>query len=215
MEQTMRTKALLKLTAAMTIAVASTAAAQTKMTLRPESKVVVAGGSNVHSWSCAATGFTAAIDLDSAYAASPLSVASKPIGKVIVTIPTKSLRCGKDKMDENTWKALRAEEFKEIRYELTTYTLDAAKSTPESFTALTKGRLTVAGTTKEVEMPVTATRLAGGQMQGTGTLQMLMTEVGIKPPVALLGTLRTKDEITISFEVLLDKAVVVALTRQP
>jgi polyisoprenoid-binding protein YceI len=196
---------LLKLTAAMTIALASTAAAQ-KMALRADSKVVVAGGSNVHDWSCKAIGFSAAIELDTASAA-------KPIGSVVVTIPTKSLRCGKDKMDENTWKALRANEFKEIRYELTDYTLDAAKSTAEGFAAVTKGKLTVAGTTKEVGMAITVTRLAGGQMKGEGKLAMLMTDVGIKPPTALLGTLRTKNEITITFEVLLDKSAVVALTR--
>ena len=196
----------LKLTAAMTMALASTAAAQTKMSLRPESKVVVAGGSNVHDWSCQATGFAAAIEID------PVS-ATKPIGTVVVTIPTKALRCGKDKMDENTWKALKANEFKEIRYELTSYELDAAKSTPQAFTAVTKGKLTVAGTTKEIEMPITATRLAEGQMKGEGKIAMLMTDVGIKPPTALLGTLRTKNEITITFEVLLDRSTVVALTR--
>ena len=208
----MITKAVLTITAGL-IAIAPTAAAQTKMTLRPDSKVVVAGGSNVHDWSCKATGFGAAIELDSGYATSPLSVAAPLINKVVVTIPTKSLRCGKDKMDENTWKALRADEFKDIRYELTDYTLDATKSTAETFAAVTKGKLTVAGTTKEVEMPITATRLAGGQMKGEGKLAMLMTDVGIKPPTALLGTLRTKNEITITFEVLLDRSTVVALTR--
>jgi len=197
----------------MTVALVSNAAAQTKMTLRPESNVVVEGGSNVHEWSCKATGFTATVEMDSAYTTS-FTATARPIGKVVVTIPTKSLRCGKDKMDENTWKALRADEFKEIRYELTDYRLDAAKSTPESFAAVTKGKLTVAGTTKEVEMPLTATRLAGGQMKGAGSLPLLMTDVGIKPPTALLGTLRTKNAITISFEVLLDRSTVVALLQK-
>jgi hypothetical protein len=42
---------------------------------------------------------------------------------------------------------------------------------------------------------------------------MLMTDFGIKPPVALLGTLRTRNKISISFNVLLDKGTVVALSR--
>ena len=209
----MTIKTALTLTAAMTIGLATTMDAQTGMTLRPESKVTVAGGSNVHDWSCAASGFQATVEMDSTYVTSPLNAMKQPIAKVVVTIPTKSLRCGKDKMDENTWKALKAEEFKEIRYELTDYDVDVAKSTLESFVANTRGKLTVAGTTKDVEIPVTATRLAGGQMKGVGALRMLMTDVGIKPPTALLGTLRTKNEITISFEVLLDKSAVVALTR--
>jgi polyisoprenoid-binding protein YceI len=211
----MTPRIVLSLTAAMTIAIATGAAAQeTKMNLRPESRIVVAGGSNVHDWSCKSTAFQATVQLDSSYATEPLTALAKPIGKLVVTIPTKSLKCGKDKMDENTYKALRADEFKEIRYELVGYKLDPDKSGIESFTAITEGDLTVAGTTKRVEIPIDASRLEAGRMKGTGTLRMLMTDVGIKPPTALLGTLRTKNEITISFEVLLDKAVVVALTQQ-
>ena len=199
---------------ALTIAAAHAASAQARMTLRPESRVTVAGGSNVHDWSCAAAAFQAVVELDSTYVTTALNALPQPIAKVVVTIPTKSLRCGKDKMDENTWKALKAEEFKEIRYELAGYEIDASKSSLETFLAVTKGRLTVAGTTKDVEIPMTATRLAGGRMKGVGSLRMLMTDVGIKPPTAMLGALRTKNEITISFEVLLDKAAVVALINQ-
>jgi hypothetical protein len=52
-------------------------------------------------------------------------------------------------------------------------------------------------------------------MTGTGALKFLMTDFGIKPPVALLGTLRTKNEVEVKFEVLLDKNVIVALTQTP
>ena len=45
------------------------------------------------------------------------------------------------------------------------------------------------------------------------TVALKMTDFGIKPPVALLGTLRTRDAISISFDVLLDRSVVVALSQ--
>lgn len=201
----MTPRIVLSIAAALTVGLSMSATAQ-KMSIQSESKITVAGGSNVHDWSCSGSKFDAAIELD----ADP----SKPISKVVVSIPTKSVKCGKDKMDENMYKALKADQFPTIKYELTSYTLDPSKTTATGFVALTKGELTVAGTTAKVEIPVTATRKDGGQIVGEGTLKMLMTDVGIKPPTALLGTMRTKNEITISFQVLLDTSVVVALTQQ-
>ena len=208
------TPRILSLAATLTVALSMSAAAQTTI-LAPtaSSKITVAGGSNVHEWSCSGSKFDAAIEMDATSLVKPLGEVSKPIMKVVVNIPTKSVKCGKDKMDENMWKALKAEQFPTIRYELTGYKLDAAKTTATSFVALTEGNLTVAGTTAKVSIPVTATRKDGGQFVGVGTLDMLMTDVGIKPPTALLGTMRTKNEIKVSFEVLLDKSVVVALTQ--
>lgn len=202
------------LAAALTVALSMNAAAQTTV-LAPtaSSKISVAGSSNVHEWSCSGSKFDATIEMDATSLTKPLAEVSKPIMKVVVNIPTKSVKCGKDKMDENMYKALKADQFPTIKYELTGYKLDAPRTTATSFVALTEGNLTVAGTTTKVEIPVLATRKESGQFVGVGSVQMLMTDVGIKPPTALLGTMRTKNEIKISFEVLLDKSVVVALTQ--
>lgn len=203
------------LAAALTVALSMKAAAQgTILAPAASSRITVSGGSNVHEWSCSGSKFDAAIELDSASLTKPLGEVGKPIMKVVVSIPTKSVKCGKDKMDENMYKALKADQFPAIKYELTSYKLDASKTTATSFVALTEGNLTVAGTTAKVAIPVTATRKTGGQFVGEGTLAMLMTDVGIKPPTALLGTMRTKNEIKVLFQVLLDKSVVVALTQQ-
>jgi polyisoprenoid-binding protein YceI len=206
---------LLLLTAALTTAIGAQAAAQsTTMTVRPESKVTLAGSSNVHGWACNSSSFNASIELDSTYQIRPLTSVAKPITKVVVTIPVKSLKCGHGKMDDNMYKALRANEFPEIRYVLETYEINKELTTADSFTARTVGELTVAGKSTKVEIPIIVERKAGGTMRGEGTVKLLMTDFGIKPPVALLGTLRTKNEIEIKFQVLLDKAIVVALTLQ-
>ena len=204
------------LTVALAALMAAPLAAQsTSMTVRPESKVTLAGGSNVHDWACKSSTFQATIELDSTYLAVSLAELQKPIRKVAVTVPVKTLKCGKGKMDENMYKALREPEFPEIKYVLDSYEVDAALTTSDSFAAKTVGTLTVAGAAKQVEIPITALRQTGGTMKGEGALRFLMTDFGIKPPVALLGTLRTKNEVEVKFEVLLDRAVVVALTQKP
>jgi polyisoprenoid-binding protein YceI len=205
---------LFSIATAMTLAAVVNASAQgTVLSPAATSKITVAGGSNVHDWSCSGSKFEATVEMEPSSLTAPLGDVSKPILKVVVGIPTKSIKCGKDKMDENMYKALKAEQFPTIKYELTSYTLDPSKTTATSFVALTEGQLTVAGTTAKVEIPVTAVRKDGGQFVGEGTLKMLMTDVGIKPPTALLGPMRTKNEITVSFQVLLDKNVAVALTQ--
>ena len=210
----MTPRTLFSIATAMTIATAVNASAQaTILAPAASSKVTVAGGSNVHDWSCSTTSFDAKVEMEPSSLNAPLDAVARPIMKVVVNIPTKSVKCGKGKMDENMYKALKAEQFPTITYELTNYALDPSKTTATSFVALTEGELTVAGTTAKVAIPVTANRKDGGQFVGEGTLQMRMTDVGIKPPTALLGTMRTKNDITISFQVLLDKSVAVALTQ--
>lgn len=204
---------LLALTATLTAAMAATMPAQgTRMTVKPDSRVTLAGSSNVHDWACNSAAFNATIELDSAYT-KPFTTVAKPIAKVVVTIPAKSLKCGKGKMDDNMYKALRAEEFPDIRYALESYDVNKELTTADAFVAMTTGELTVAGTIRKVEIPITAVRVEGGGMKGEGAIKLLMTDFGIKPPVALLGTLRTKNEIEVRFQVLLDQAVVVALTN--
>lgn len=209
------TRTRLVLLVALAASFAVEAAAQgTKMTVRPESKVTLAGRSNVHDWSCKSSDFQATIELDSTYQILPLTSVAKPISKVAVTIPVKSLKCGHGKMDENMYKALKATEFPEIRYVLESYDVNSELTTATTFIAASVGQLTVAGKTQRAEISITAERKDGGSMIGEGSLKILMTDFGIKPPVALLGTLRTKNEIQVSFKVLLDRSTVVALSQE-
>jgi polyisoprenoid-binding protein YceI len=206
---------LLLITAAMALsAAAANAQGVARMTLKPESKLTLAGSSNIHEWACASSQFQAEVDVDSSYLTLPATQVAKPISRVRVTIPVRSLKCGHGKMDSNMYKALNADQFPNITYALGQYTLDATATTADTFVAKTLGALTVAGKTITVSIPITATRAANGSVTGTGSVKLLMTDLGIDPPTALLGTLRTKNEIEIAFTVLLDKSVIVALMQQ-
>jgi polyisoprenoid-binding protein YceI len=201
--------------AAMTAALGTTAAAQgLQLTIRPDSKLVLDGSSNVHDWACKSSAFLATVEVDAGFQTQPLTQMAKPISKVEVSIPVKTLKCGHGKMDENMYKALKAEQYPDIRYTLATYEVDRDSATADSFVAKTTGQLTVSGQTITVAIPIKVQRTVTGAARGEGKVDMLMTDFGIKPPVALLGTLRTKNKISISFNVLLDKSTVVALSQQ-
>jgi len=100
-------------------------------------------------------------------------------------------------MDKNTYKALKADDHPEITFVLAT----PVKSIPVgAHTIVTKINLSIAGVTKAVDMSVTATAQAHGNISFEGSKTINMTDYGVKPPVALLGTMRTGDAITIKFK---------------
>ena len=100
-------------------------------------------------------------------------------------------------MDKNTYKALKADDHPEITFVLVT----PLKAIPVGVHTVTaKINLSIAGVTKAVDMSVTTTAKAHGDIAFEGTKTINMTDYGVKPPVALLGTMRTGDAITIKFK---------------
>src|SRR5206468_12605459 len=173
----------------------STQAQSIHLAVGPESKLWVEGGSNLHDWSCKASSIDAAIDVDESFIKST-TVSPTLLKKVQVKVPVRNLKCGNGKMDNNLYKALKADDTAEIGYILATFDV-VPGATSDSFTVKTVGALTVAGTEKTVNMDVTAARLPDGGVRAEGSLALLMTDFGVKPPTALLGTLRTDNKITV------------------
>src|SRR5436190_13978039 len=99
------------------------AQATARVAVAPDSKLWIEGTSNLHDWSCRATTLDASIDVDAA--AAQLAVAPpKMLKRVAVKVLVKSLKCGHGAMDDNVYKALKANETPEISYIMATF--DAA-----------------------------------------------------------------------------------------
>lgn len=101
-------------------------------------------------------------------------------------------------MDNNTYKALKADKNPYILYALK----QPVQAIPPGAkkTVPVKGRLTVAGITRDANMTVILVMLDSGKFTFEGTQVLRMTDYGIVPPTALLGTLKTGNEITIKFK---------------
>lgn len=159
------------------------------------SKLTVFGTSNVHDWDVKAEKQSGKIILD---------LTDKPqITHLKVSVVAESLKSGKGGMDKNTYKALNTEKFKNITFEL-----KDVKSISEVGSGTYKvsgmGDLTIAGATKrtavDFTLEVTSTRVVI-----KGKKKLKMTEYGVTPPKALLGTITTGDEVTIEFNTVLNK----------
>ena len=194
---------------ALVLGAAATVGAQgaARATVAPTSKLWIEGTSNVHAWKCEASPLDAAIDID---ALGPQFAAAVPkaLKKVTVKVPVKSLKCGHGKMDDNLYKALNADKNSEISYVMTGFESVAGEG--NAFTLKTTGTLTIAGTEKTVAMDVAGLRLADGTVKATGALAVKMTTFGVKPPSAMFGTIKTGDEVTVKFELVVGPRVVAA-----
>jgi Uncharacterized conserved protein len=180
------------------VAAATTVGAQatTRVPVGSTSKLWIEGTSNVHNWKCDATTIDAAIDIDGS-AAQFAASAPKMLKKVSVKVPVKSLKCGHDKMNDNLYKALKADDTSEISYIMATFEATAGE-TKDDFTLRTVGTLKISGVENQITMDVAATRLADGTLKAVGTVPVKMTAFGVKPPTAMFGAIKSGDEVKVS-----------------
>jgi polyisoprenoid-binding protein YceI len=184
-------------------AIAATAAAQAtdgaRLVGAPGSELSFEGTSTLHAFHCKTTKFEVVVNVDPAYVEAKLSQASNLLRSVDVEIPVRSLSCGSKGLEENMFKTLKADKFPEIRYHMSTYQL-AGDATDDGVTLQAIGTLTVAGQSKTIAMSVKTGRGPNGSATAAGTQEILMTDFGIKPPVFMLGALRTGNKVTVSFK---------------
>lgn len=117
--------------------------------------------------------------------------------KAVVTIPVTSIKSEHGKMDKLMADALKAKEHPQVRFEMTEAT--PADATANVFTLETKGKLTIGGVTKDIALDVQGTRGADGRYTLTGEAPIKMTAFGVKPPTAMMGTIKTGDDVKVTF----------------
>jgi polyisoprenoid-binding protein YceI len=192
------------------IGTAAAAQATARVAVAPESKLWIEGTSTIHDWTCKATTLDAAIDIDAA--APPFASAPpKMLKRVQVKVPVKSLKCGHGGMDDNLYKALKADSDPQISYIMASFEPAAEGAT--EFMLHTIGTLTIAGKENKISMDVAAVRMPDGSVKATGTVPMKMTDFGIKPPTAVFGRIKAGDDIKVKFELTVGPKALAALEK--
>ena len=173
-----------------------------RLSSRADSRVTVEGGSNVHDWACSTSQIDASVSIDPAYATAPTAAIGAMLKAVEVKVPVKTIKCGKGAMDNNLYKALKADKSTTISYIMGSFTV-APGATAESFTVKAPGSLTIAGEQRPVTVEVKAVRQADGSIKATGRVPLKMTDFGIEPPTAMFGAMKTKNDITVVLDLTL------------
>ncbi|HMO38189.1 MAG TPA: YceI family protein [Saprospiraceae bacterium] len=163
------------------------------------SKMTIAGTSNLHDWESNVTKVQASGDV------TVEGNTLKSINNLTVTIPVSGIKSSKGSvMDRRTYSALKSDQHTNITYKLSKVT--AIEKSGADYTLKTSGSLTVAGVAKTISMDVKGKVLSDGSLQFEGARKIKMTDHGIDPPTALMGTMKTGDEVTISFSVKMSRS---------
>lgn len=170
--------------------IVSTTTAQEAYTVK-NFKMSVAGTSTLHDWESEVTQVDASASLELAGAQ------LTGISKLKVTIPAKGIVSTKGKiMDNKTYDALKADKHPKI-----TFTL--AKAAISSSKVQASGQLTIAGATKTVSLNAESKADSNGNITFTGSYPIKMTDYGMEPPTAMMGAIKTGDEVTVKFQLTL------------
>lgn len=164
----------------------------------PDIKVL--GTSNLHNWSMETkdVSCTAKFNFPSAGGAQPLS-----ISVLDLSIPVHNLKSGESLMDSRAYSALKADKFAVITFTSTSAIIVPGQN--NQFQVKSTGSMTIAGVAQPVVVTAACKVDPDGAIACNGSVQLKMTDYKIKPPVFMLGALRTGDLLNINFSLTLKK----------
>jgi len=162
---------------------------------RELNEVLIKGTSNLHDWQMVVSG--SSCEANFIIEGDQL----KGITKVDFMCKPTDIKSDHALMDKKTYSALKADVFPEIRFSF--LSKNEMLSDSREFRGSLRGNLLVAGITKEVTVPFTATINADNTINVTGSLELKMSDFNITPPTALLGTLKTGDKISVYYSLIL------------
>lgn len=151
-----------------------------------KSNVVIEGTSNIHDWEMDVEDLISEIHF--------LESSENEIESVTFQAPVKGLKSGKGKMDKNTYEALKADEYSTIKFEST-----SIKKSNGKYYA--KGNLSIAGTTKNVEIPLELSK-KDGKISLVTDYKINMLDYNVEPPTAMFGTIKTGESVVVKFNLI-------------
>jgi len=160
--------------------------------------LLVSGTSTLHDWTmkdvkadCSAT-----VDLNAAGQLDALSALS-------FATPVNALKSEHGSMDNNAYKALKSDKAPQISYVMSSATVTQS---PAGSTVACKGKLTIAGTARDEDVVAVCKANADNTITVTGTKKISMQQYNIAPPTFMLGTVKTGNDIVLTFNLILKKS---------
>jgi polyisoprenoid-binding protein YceI len=154
------------------------------------SRFTIKGTSSLHDWEMVSENCSGSLLVD-------VNSDKLTIQDIKVSVVVKTLKSGKRIMDNKCYDALKYEKFPTIKYQFEK--LSSLSNTGSGmYKATLHGTLNIAGSSKKVAIHVNITQ-TDKTITIKGELPLKMTDFGVEPPTALLGTIKTGDAITIDF----------------
>lgn len=166
---------------------------QTMSVNNTASELTIDGTSNLHDWEMVAEQVKGS--MQATFEDGKLA----KVDQLNFVVVAESLKSGKGGMDKNAHKALDTKKHKEIRFQLQEVeNINCSSNTACVITA--KGTLSIAGTTKPIELTLDA-NVSNNTIVLSGTYSLKMTNYNVDPPKAMFGAITTGDDLKINFKV--------------
>lgn len=156
----------------------------------------VAGTSSLHDWTMTSK------DARGEAAIALSNNMLQEVKKLAVNLKSESLKSGKSGMDSNAYKALESRQYPDIGFNLKS--IKSISKKDGHFLVEAEGTLTIAGVSRTMRTQARAF-LSGKTIKFSGSKTFKMSDFQITPPTALMGTVKTGDEITINFDLTFQK----------
>lgn len=158
------------------------------------SNVIVEGTSSLHDWEANAESieatFKAALNDQSTL---------ENISELTFTADVQSIKSGKGVMDGKIHSAFDSKKHPKIVFTL------AEINEIKQDSIFATGVLAMAGKEQTIDIIVNYQILDDHSIKIVGSTNLLMTDYGMKPPKAMLGTLKTGDKVEIVFDLAFNK----------
>ncbi|MDO5608019.1 MAG: YceI family protein [Capnocytophaga sp.] len=177
----------IKLLVGLLVLTGNFALAQATFKLQSNPELKVSGTSSLHDWEMTSNQATGELQ------ATAEGTALTAINALTITMQAESIKSGKNGMDKKAYEALKTDKNKTIKY-----VLKSASKSGDTWTLT--GTLTIAGTSKSVSLQAKETNASGGYAL-SGSHSFKLTDFGIEPPKAMMGTIKTGDAVAIHFNV--------------
>ncbi len=162
--------------------------AQATFSLNNVHDLKVEGTSTLHDWDMVS---------ESATGTARITIGERQVEELhslTFEMEVESLKSGRGRMDRNAYSTLESGNHPKITFEL------RRVNGIDGRTISATGDLTMAGETREIDMEVTY-RVRGKGVRFSGSREITFSEFNIDAPTAMLGTVTTGNEMTISFDV--------------
>jgi polyisoprenoid-binding protein YceI len=172
----------------------NTAFSQTAYQTAGPVKIKVQGTSNIHDWEMNTDkGNSTAVFVTDA------NGTLNGLISLTFTLPVESLKSEHSGLDKNAYKAMHSSKYASL-----TFTVLSASIKPagNNYQVFSKGRLTISGVSRDVDVSAICTVNADRSIALNGSYKLKMTSYNVTPPSIMLGAIKTGDDITVNFNLL-------------
>ena len=155
--------------------------------------IIIKGTSNLHDWEMEVEEVEGSMDAD---------INGNKIlyiNSLALNVNVNSIKSGKSLMDKKTYNALKSDLYPEIHFSLSEISDIINNEKGQLVTA--NGILSIAGIRKSIHIKALGSTDNNGDQSFTGSKSLKMSDFNIEPPTAILGTLKTGDEVTVEFDI--------------